>query len=152
MKRTLIVISAGILAGLLGHSAWYAARRPEPPERLEAQLSWMQARLELNAEQYRQIKRLHEELHPQLAALSGEVERLRTEFATFEHQRMTVGQIDFVEFARFIREGRSIDEACNESTRNLVDTTVSFMTPKQRTRYLAILAPALHDHGSTTSY
>jgi len=152
MKRTLIVISAGILAGLLGHAAWFAARRPQPPDGLEAQLNWIQARLELNAEQYEQIKRLHEQLRPQLATLAGEVERMRSQLAAYEHQRMTAGQIDFVEFARFLRQQRSIDDACEQSTRNLVATTVSFMTPEQRGRYLAILAPALQDTGKTTFY
>ena len=105
----------------------------------------MRSQLELSAGQYQQIKMLHEQLGPQLGALAQEVERMRLQLAAYEHERVTAGQIDFIEFARFVQEQRSVDEACARSTSRLVDQTASVMTPEQRSRYLSIVAPALND-------
>ncbi len=149
MKRAALVLTLGLFAGALAHTAWFAARRPQPPDRLEAQLDWMRARLELNVGQYQQIKMLHEQLGPKLGALADEVERMRLQLAAYEHQRVTAGQIDFIEFARFVQQRRSVDAACSASTQRLVDETVSVMTPEQRARYLSIVAPALNDTGRT---
>jgi hypothetical protein len=142
MKRTATIVLLGLAAGLSAHLAWFQLRRPASPERLGEQLAWMQARLELSADQFAHIRDLHEELQPKLTQLAAEVERMRTELAAFERERVTRGQIDFLAFARLVQEQRSVDQACLESTRELVGGTLGVMTPQQRERYLSILGPA----------
>ena len=144
MKRTLLVIFAGVAAGLLAHLGWYAAHRPVHGDTLDAQLAWMQQSLQLSPEQFARIKLLHEQSSPRLLALAAEVGRMRAEFAAFERERTTVGQIDFIEFARFVEQRRAVDRECAESTRRLILAATNVMDPQQRERYRAILDPALH--------
>lgn len=150
MKCTALILTAGLAAGVLSHTTWFLARQPHPPDQFEAQLAWMRTQLELSSSQYAQIRDLHERLRPQLSELSQDVARMRAELAAFESQRLTAGQIDFLEFARFVDERRGIDEACNVSTRQLVDEAVGVLTPEQRKRYLSILAPVLSDGQAST--
>lgn len=144
MKRGLLIILTGLLCGALAHYSWFDARRPESAGDLEEQLKWVRATLRLNADQYAQIKHLHEELGPQLISLASEVQRMRVELALFENERVTSGQIDFLEFARFIEEQREIDRNYGEYSRRLVTATTSVMTPEQRAHYLDIVAPAIN--------
>lgn len=143
MKRTATIVLVGIAAGVLAHASWYLARKPEAPDNLDAQLSWMQSKLSLSGGQYVQIKQLHEQIEPRLSQLASEVNLLRLELAEFENERRTAGQIDFINFARFVQHRRTVDEACGESTRRLVEEAVRVMTPEQRQQYLSILAPVL---------
>lgn len=142
MKRTLIVMVLGIAAGGLGHFGWFAAHRPAPVDTLDAQLAWMQASLQLTPAQYARIRELHEQTSPRLRELATQVGRMQREFEVFERERTTAGQIDFLEFARFVEQRRAVDRECLESTRRLVLATGEVMTAEQRARYLALVQPA----------
>ena len=39
---------------------------------------------------------------------------------------------------------RTVDQACTESTRQLILAASAVMTPEQKTRYLALLEPVRH--------
>lgn len=143
MKRLLLVVLAGLTGGLLAHFGWYEWHRPAGVADLDSQLSWMRQTLGLTPEQFTRIKALHEQSSPRLLALAAQVARMRGEFAAFEQERRTTGQIDFLDFARFVEQRRAVDRECAESTRRLVLAASAVMTSRQREAYLAFLDPAL---------
>lgn len=115
---------------------------PTGGENLDAELAWMQASLQLTPEQLARIRDLHTQSSPQLQRLAAQVGRMRQEFAVFEHERTTAGQIDFLEFARFVEQRRAVDRECSESTRKLIQAAGEVMTASQRERYLTLVSPA----------
>lgn len=147
MNRAFVVILAGLACGVVAHVGWFVAHRPADVDGLGAQLGWMQESLELTPAQFARIRELHEQSSPRLMTLAGQVARMRAEFDAFENERQTAGQIDFLEFARFVEERRAVDRACLESTRRLVAAASEVMDERQRARYLALLDPALRTAG-----
>ncbi len=143
MNRALLVVIAGIASGVLAHVAWFNARQPAAGDSLDSQLGWMQQTLQLSPEQFAQIRALHEQSSPRLLALATQVARMRGEFAAFEQGRRTTGEVDFLEFARFVEQRRAVDRECAESTRRLVLAASEIMNPQQRETYLTLLNPAL---------
>jgi len=139
MKRLVMVLLAGGAGGLLAYFGWLGLHRPMQSGDLAAQMAWMQS--DLHLAQFARIKALHEQSSPRLLALENEVTRLREELTAFERGRLTTGQVDFLEFARFVEQRRTVDRACTESTRQLILAASAVMTPEQRTRYLALLEP-----------
>lgn len=150
MKRTLLVFAFGLLAGSLAHFGWHAARDTTSSDSLEVQLQWMRSYLELDAEQYQKIRAVHEVMTPQLIEFAHELNEMKVQLAAYEEQRVETEEIDFLAFARFVAEQRSIDKACEESTRRLIQYSVAEMTPEQREQYLSMLTPALESSETRT--
>jgi hypothetical protein len=144
MKRLLMVLLAGAAGGVSAYFGWLGVHRPVQSGDLAAQLAWIQHDLQLTPAQFARIKALHEQSSPRLLALETEVARLRDELTAFERGRRITGQVDFLEFARFVEQRRAVDQACTESTRQLILAASKVMTPEQRTRYLALLEPVRH--------
>lgn len=144
MRRILAITFLGLLCGTVGHFACLYLQLPgKSNEGLDAQLAWIRRDLQLTPEQYARIKALHEQSSPHLMILASRVARLRDEFAAFERQRKTTGEIDFLEFAQFVDERRRIDRECLLSTRQLVDASADILTAPQRERYLTLLPATL---------
>jgi hypothetical protein len=139
MKRTVFVFLLGLAGGLLAHNAWFVTHRPGNPSGLDAQLAWMKSSLHLSDQQFARIKELHVQSSPQLQALATQVARMRAEFAAFENERRATGEVDFLEFARFVEQRRAVDRECAESTRRLIVAAVSVMTQQQRDQYCRTL-------------
>lgn len=151
MKRTLLITLLGLLGGATSHYGWLALQQPRAgSSALDTQLAWIKTDLQLTPQQYFRIKAIHEQSSPHLMALASRVARMREEFAAFERQRTTVGEIDFLEFAHFVEERRRIDRDCLQSTRQLVDASADVMTPNQRERYLSLLPAAHRPHSPGT--
>ncbi len=148
MKHATVILALGIAAGALTHVGWYWAHRPCSGSNLDCQLEWMKAELKLTDQQYARIKAIHEESSPRLLALAAQVARMRDEYDAFEHERTTLGQVDFLEFAQFVQQRRAVDRECLTSTRQLVADAADVMTATQRARYLGLLSPVLRaeDH------
>lgn len=143
MKNAMIVLLLGLVTGLAAHTGWFAWRRPVTTAAGPADaLAWMQSDLQLTAAQFARIKAIHEQSGPHLKDLAGQAARMRAELDAFEQMRRTDGRVDFLEFAQFVEERRTLDRLCIESTRRLIAATVSELTPEQRQRYLALLDPA----------
>jgi hypothetical protein len=148
MKRAALILTCGLLAGLAAHTAWFALRRPSND--VEAQLAWLGRVLQLDADQFARFKALHQEAGPRLVVLAAELQRMRAESAEFERRRQQTGEVDFLAFARLIEQGRALDRDRDATARKLIDTALSVMTPEQRQRYLALVAPALAPNGDRT--
>lgn len=112
------------------------------PGEIDRQLAWLQRELGLTDAQFDRIRALHAASGPRLRALAHEVVRLRAELATFEDARRTTERVDFLAFARVVAARDVVDQACLDSTRQLVEATASVMTPAQRSRYLGFVNPA----------
>jgi Spy/CpxP family protein refolding chaperone len=143
MKRIFLVLLAGLGAGVFAHLAWYRLNRPCQGDALNCQLAWMRAELKLTDEQFARLRSIHEASSPRLLALAAQVSQMRDEYAAFERERVTAGQVDFVEFAHYVEERRAIDRECLAATRQLVAAASKTLTPAQRERYLGLLGPTL---------
>jgi hypothetical protein len=141
MKRAVLITLCGIAAGLAAHAGWFALRRP--PSDLETQLAWMNSVLQLSPDQFARFKAVHEEASSQLVGLATELQRIGAESAAFERRREETGEVDFLAFARLVEHQRAVDRDRDATARRLIETAVSVMTPEQRQRYLALIAPAL---------
>ncbi|HVS51538.1 MAG TPA: hypothetical protein VHD62_04215 [Opitutaceae bacterium] len=149
MNRTLSILLLGAACAIVTHLAWFRLHSPCGGDRLDCQLSWMKTELALTDAQFARIKAIHAASSPRLLALAAQVAQMRDEYAAFERERTTVGQIDFLEFARFVEHRRSIDQECLASTRQLVAATCDVMDPAQRSRYLNLLTPAIARPGGS---
>ena len=117
-------------------------------ENLEALLDWMKTDLRLTDEQLARIKDVHEQLSPRLLTLAGQVAKMQQAFNEFEKERLSDGQVDFLQFARYVEQRRRLDRECTESTQRLIAEASDVMTPKQKQQYLQLLDPALKSTGS----
>jgi hypothetical protein len=120
---------------------------PRASANLDALLTWMKNDLQLNDQQLAQIKNVHEQLSPHLLALASQVAQMQHALTQFENERQSAGQVDFLEFARYVEQRRKLDRECNESTRRLIAEATDVMTPQQRQQYLQLLDPALKTTG-----
>lgn len=149
MRRTLAVLIAGLTAGVAAHLAWFQWHRPCNGDQLTCQLDWIRAELKLTDSQYARLKAIHEASSPRLLALTAQVAQMRDEYAAFERERMIEDQIDFVDFARFVEQRRTVDRECLAATRQLVAAATQTLSPTQRAQYLGLLGPALHSVDAT---
>jgi len=143
MKRTLVIMLAGMMAALAAHFGWFEMRRPTIGNDPATILAWLQDDLNLTQEQFARIKAVHERSGPQLQKLAEEATVMRAELEAFEARRRNDGRIDFLAFAQFVQQRREFDRLCAESTRRLLTAAASEMTPGQRARYLERFQPAL---------
>ncbi len=143
MKHPGVILALGLAVGTLTHLAWYWAQRPCTGDSLDCQLAWMKTELKLDDNQFARIKAIHERSSPRLLALAAQVGRMREEYYSFENERTTSGQVDFLEFAHFVEQRRAGDRECLASTRQLVADAAGIMTESQRARYLGLLGPVL---------
>ena len=74
--------------------------------------------------------------------MAVQVAALQVEFVEFEKARRTSDQVDFLEFARFVETRRHVSRECIDSTRQLVLAAAEVMNPKQRQRYIQMVASA----------
>lgn len=147
MRRTLSLLMLGLVVGTAAHLGYYRLHAPGTAD-LDGRLAWMKSELQLSDGQYARIKALHQASGPQLLALSAQVSQLRAEFTAFEAARRDRGQVDFLEFARYVENRRQVNRACLDSTRRLVLAAAEVMTPAQRSRYLDLVGrngPATRD-------
>jgi hypothetical protein len=140
MKRTLLTLMLGLAAGLVAHFAYFGLNQPPAGDSLDSQLAWMKSELHLSDAQYDQIRELHRNSSPRLRALAVQVAQMQSEFVAFERTRQTSDRVDFLEFAQFVEDRRKIDRECADSTRRLVLAAADVMTPRQRQRYLGLIA------------
>jgi len=140
MKRSAIVLIAGIAAGAATYALLLGLYQPYDAASLDGQLAWMRSELRLSDEQYARIRELHEASGPRLRALASQVAMMQQELTAFERTRRASDRVDFVEFARFVEAHRNVKRECLESTRELVLAAASAMTPMQRAHYFGIVA------------
>ncbi len=142
MKRTLSMLTLGLVVGLASHLAYFRLHVPAATDTLDGQLAWMRTELQLTDTQYARIKALHEASSPKLRAMAAQVAQLQGEFTAFERIRRTSDQVDFLEFARFVETRRHVSSECLDSTRQLVLASAEVMTPQQRQRYIRLVTTA----------
>lgn len=142
MKRTLLILLLGVVAGVAVQSVYFRQHAPSAVDTLEGQLAWMKSELRLTAPQFARIKALHQASHPRLQEMAEQVALMQTEFAEFEKTRRTTDRVDFLEFARFVETRRNLNRACLDSTRELVLASAEIMNPQQREHYLKLVTSA----------
>lgn len=142
MRRSVLIVLLGLVGGLAAHVGWFTLRRPS--NSIDEQLAWMRAVLQLEPDQFAQFKAMHQEIGPHLLLLATELQQARSKSDAFERRRETTGEVDFVAFARLVEQRRALDRDRTATSRKLIDAAMNVMTPDQRQRYLALIAPALN--------
>jgi hypothetical protein len=142
MNRTAIIFILGLTVGLATHFSYFHLHGAAPTDTVDGQLAWMKAELQLSDAQYARIKELHEASSPRLRAMAVQVAQLQAEFTDFEKVRRSSDRVDFLEFARFVETRRQVNQACLDSTRQLMRASAEVMSPQQRERYIQLVAAA----------
>jgi hypothetical protein len=142
MNRTVLIILLGLAVGLTAHFSYFRLHRTAPTDTLDGQLAWMKTELQLSDGQFARIKELHVASSPRLRAMAVQVAQLQAEFTAFEKVRRSSDRVDFLEFARFVETRRQVNQACLDSTRQLVRASAELMSPQQRERYIQLVAAA----------
>ncbi len=142
MNRGALVLFLGLTAGLIAFCTWTRWRAGCNGGDLDCQLAWMRTDLELTDAQFARVVELHSRSHTRLRQLALDISRMEEEFVAFEDIRRSEGRVDFLEFARFVAQRRELEAAADRSTRSLIEATADVMSPQQRSRYLALVAPA----------
>ncbi|WP_221029553.1 hypothetical protein [Actomonas aquatica] len=148
MNRGYLVLFLGVIAGLIAYQGWTSLRAGCRDGDLNCQLAWMREDLSLTDEQFARVVELHARSSSRLRQLALDIGRMETEFAAFEQTRKSEGRVDFLEFARFVAERRELEAAADQSARSLIEATADVMSPTQRLRYLALVAPAAAPPGA----
>lgn len=151
MKRALLTLLLGLIAGATVHFGYYGYHRRSSTETLEGQLAWIRTELKLNDRQFARIRDLHQASHPRLQHMAMQVAQMHAEFTEFERTRLTSDRVDFLEFARFVETRRELNRECLDSTRQLVLASAEVMTPEQRERYIRLVATAEPLMGTLTN-
>ena len=106
-------------------------------------MSALQRDLQLTPGQLDSLRILYEQSAPHLRELAAREARLREELYAFETRRQARGEVDFLEFARFVDERRRLERECADSTRQIVDASAGVMNPRQRERYRMLIDSSL---------
>ncbi|MBC2607114.1 hypothetical protein [Pelagicoccus albus] len=128
------------MSGAIAHFSYYGAYAPQPfhsGSRLE--LDWMRRELDLSDAQYARIRQLHEERESDIRALSKRVRELENSLREMEAKRVAEGYVDYMAIRNYVLAKRDVDEACAESTKELIASVGGVMTLDQRRRYLSLL-------------
>jgi ABC-type xylose transport system permease subunit len=142
MSRTLLCLALGLAVGVATHFSYFHFNEPAATNTLDGQLAWMKTELQLTDVQFDRIKELHQASSPRLRAMAVQVAALQAEFSEFEKVRRTRDQVDFLEFAHFVEVRRNLSRECIDSTRQLVLAAAEVMNPRQRQRYIQLVATA----------
>ncbi len=139
MKRFLLVVLLGFVAGASTHIGFYAFRRPTVENRLARDLAWMQTEFRLDQQQYDRIRALHNRTGPELERLFSVLRATREELLRLEDLRRTSDKVDFVAYHQAKAENRKARRQCRTLTLDLVYSVAETMSPEQRERYFALV-------------
>jgi beta-xylosidase len=139
MKRFLLIVMLGFVAGAMAHIGFYAFRRPTVENRLTRDLAWMQSVFDLNDTQYRSIRALHQRTGPELERLFTVLRTTHDELDRLEEMRRTADKVDFIAFHQAKEANRKARLQCRTLTLDLVYAVAEVMSPEQRARYFALV-------------
>lgn len=139
MKRFLLIVMLGFVAGAVAHIGFFAFRRPTVENRLTRDLAWMQSVFDLNDSQYQNIRALHQRTGPELERLFTVLRTTHEELNRLEEMRRTIDKVDFVAFHQAKEANRKARLQCRTLTLDLVYAVAELMSPAQRARYFALV-------------
>jgi hypothetical protein len=139
MKRFLLIVMLGFVAGAMAHIGFYAFRRPTVENHLTRELAWMQSVFDLNDTQYQSIRALHQRTGPELERLFTVLRTTHEELNRLEEVRRTADKVDFLAFHQAKEANRKARLQCRTLTLDLVYAVAEVMSPAQRTRYFALV-------------
>ncbi len=139
MKRFLLVVLIGFVAGAAAHIGFYAFRRPTVENSLARNLAWMQTEFQLDEQQYARIRALHNRTGPELERLFNVLRTTREELVRLDEMRRTADKVDFVAYHQAKAANRKARSECRTLTLDLVYAVAETMNPAQRTRYFALV-------------
>ena len=139
MKRFLLVVLLGFVAGAATHIGFYAFRRPAVENRLAHNLAWMRTEFALDDQQYQRISALHDRTGPELERLFSVLRTTREELQRLEEVRRSSDKVDFIAYHQAKETNRKARSQCRSLTLDLVYSVAETMTPEQRDRYFALV-------------
>lgn len=139
MKRLLLTILLGFVAGAAAHIGFYAFRRPTVESQLARNLDWMRTEFRLDEAQFLRIRALHDRTGPQLDRLFAVLRATDNELNRLEEIRRATDKVDFIAYHHAKQENRQARRQCRLLTLDLVYAVAEVMNPEQRTRYFALV-------------
>lgn len=139
MKRFLLIVMLGFVAGAVAHIGFYAFRRPTVENRLTRDLAWMQSVFQLDPAQYESIRALHQRTGPELERLFSVLRTTHDELNRLEELRRSADKVDFIAFHQAKEANRKARLQCRTLTLDLVYAVAERMSPEQRIRYFALV-------------
>ena len=139
MKKGILTISLGLLAGLIAQNIYYKSFKPCDDNTLECQLSWIQDYLSLTPDQYKLVVALHRDQQPEILALEKRVQDLESQIAALEEERIENDRIDFIAFYGYLQEKVSLDKTREHSTDSFLAKVGSIMSSEQQARFNEML-------------
>jgi len=139
MRRFLLIVTLGFVAGAMAHIGFYAFRRPTVESHLTRDLVWMQGVFNLDDAQYRSIRALHQRTGPELERLFTVLRATHEELNRLEEMRRTADKVDFIAFHQAKEANRKARLQCRTLTLDLVYAVAEVMSPEQRARYFALV-------------
>lgn len=139
MKRFLLVVLIGFVAGAAAHIGFYAFRRPTVENRLARDLAWMQTEFRLDDQQYGRIRALHNRTGPELERLFSVLRATHEELRRLDEMRRTADKVDFIAYHQAKEANRKARSQCRTLTLDLVYAVAETMNAEQRTRYFSLV-------------
>ena len=139
MKRFLLVVLLGFVAGASTHIGFYAFRRPTVESRLAHNLAWMRTEFSLDDQQYLRVSALHDHAGPELERLFAVLRATSEELQRLEDIRRASDKVDFLAYHQAKETNRKARSQCRSLTLDLVYSVAETMTPEQRDRYFALV-------------
>ena len=139
MKRFLLIVMLGLVAGAVAHIGFFAFRRPTVENRLTRDLAWMQSVFDLDTAQYESIRALHQRTGPELERLFSVLRATHEELNRLEEVRRTADKVDFIAFHQAKEANRKARLQCRTLTLDLVYAVAERMSPDQRIRYFDLV-------------
>ncbi len=139
MKRFLLIVLLGFVAGATTHIGFFAFRRPSVESRLARDLAWMQTEFRLDDAQYRRIRALHDRTGPELDRLFVVLRSTHEQLLRLEEIRRSADKVDFIAFHEAKAENAKARRQCRTLTLDLVYSVAETMNPEQRVRYFNLV-------------
>ncbi len=151
MKRFILIVLLGFVAGAGAHIGFYAFRRPEVESHLARDLAWMRSQFELDDTQFLRIRALHDRTGPELERLFNVLRTTDEELKRLEAIRRATDRVDFLAFHQAKQENRQARRQCRTLTLDLIYAVAEVMTPAQRTRYFSLVGGGVELSGTPPS-
>jgi hypothetical protein len=135
MRRGLLTIGLGLVAGLFAYSFYYKTFKPCEDDTLECQLSWIQDYLSLTPDQYELVLAMHRDRQPEITELEQKILQLEDHLAALESERIENDRIDFIVFYSYLQEKVDLDRTRNSSTETFLTKVGSVMNTNQKERF-----------------
>jgi hypothetical protein len=139
MRKGILTLVAGLIAGLLAQVLYYSSFKPCQDETLECHLAWIQDYLSLSSDQYELVVAMHRDHQPIIGQLEQQIRQLEIRLAALEEERIENDHIDFIAFYSYLQEKVDLDKTRDTSTQSFLTQVGEIMNSDQKERFKELI-------------